>query len=205
MEETKEKVFNTALELFSKSGYGAVSVRDIAARIGITQGALYRYFESKRELYNFILQTMTENSDRFYSSFPKPKPEKHRNISEYKAETVKYLCFSELEKYKFWTQNKTNLYFRRLLEIERYTDKEAALYFNRYFSEEPLNCAKHIFKEVFPDKNDMFASDTAFRFYSPIYLSYSLYDTRENKSEVTENIEKYVSRFFRQILRKIEN
>ena len=44
-----------ALKLFACAGYEAVSVSDIAGVIGITKGALYRHYESKRDIFEHIL------------------------------------------------------------------------------------------------------------------------------------------------------
>ena len=54
MGDTKERILLTALELFSENGYEAVSVSDIAAELGITKGALYRHYRSKRDIFESI-------------------------------------------------------------------------------------------------------------------------------------------------------
>ena len=46
MSDTKEKILITALHLFAKNGYEAVSVSMIAGKLGITKGALYRHFKN---------------------------------------------------------------------------------------------------------------------------------------------------------------
>ncbi|PQZ97568.1 TetR family transcriptional regulator [Arthrobacter sp. MYb224] len=45
-----ESVARTALELFAKHGYGAVSMAQIAEEAGIGRKSLYRYFASKADL-----------------------------------------------------------------------------------------------------------------------------------------------------------
>ena len=44
MSDTRENILLTALRLFAKNGYEAVSVSDIASEIGITKGALYKHY-----------------------------------------------------------------------------------------------------------------------------------------------------------------
>lgn len=41
---TKEAILLEALKQFSQRGYEAVSMRDIAKQLGITQGALYKHY-----------------------------------------------------------------------------------------------------------------------------------------------------------------
>ena len=46
----KEKVERAALELFAANGIDGVSIGEVAARAGVSQGALYRHYPSKEEL-----------------------------------------------------------------------------------------------------------------------------------------------------------
>ena len=43
---TKEKITETALDLFSQRGYDGVSVRDIARAVGIRESSIYNHFQS---------------------------------------------------------------------------------------------------------------------------------------------------------------
>ena len=46
----KEKVERAALELFAANGVDGVSIGEVAARAGVSQGALYRHYRSKEDL-----------------------------------------------------------------------------------------------------------------------------------------------------------
>jgi AcrR family transcriptional regulator len=48
--DTRERIERAATELFVKKGVVETSVRDIAREIGLSEGALYRHFESKDDL-----------------------------------------------------------------------------------------------------------------------------------------------------------
>ena len=48
--DTKQRILDAALELFGERGYYAVGVDEIAARAGITKGALYYYFHDTADL-----------------------------------------------------------------------------------------------------------------------------------------------------------
>lgn len=50
----------TALELFSRSGYEAVSVSDIAGRLGMTKSALYKHYKNKRDIFDSITARMEQ-------------------------------------------------------------------------------------------------------------------------------------------------
>ncbi len=48
--ETKQKILNSAAELFAKEGFYKVSVREICSSAGVTKPVLYYYFENKENL-----------------------------------------------------------------------------------------------------------------------------------------------------------
>ncbi len=52
--DTKERVFAAALDLFAHKGMEAVSIRDIAARVGISAAAFYNHFRSKDALLKAV-------------------------------------------------------------------------------------------------------------------------------------------------------
>lgn len=57
---TREKILKTAGLLFSQRGYFAVSMQDVANKVGISKPALYYYFKSKNDL----CRTLLENSSK---------------------------------------------------------------------------------------------------------------------------------------------
>ena len=60
MGNRKEEILIVALHLFARDGYEAVSVSQIAGALGITKGALYRHFKSKRDIFDCIVQRMEQ-------------------------------------------------------------------------------------------------------------------------------------------------
>jgi AcrR family transcriptional regulator len=49
--ETKEKIIDSAMKVFSTYGYSGASIRAIAKTAGISIGGVYLYFRNKEELY----------------------------------------------------------------------------------------------------------------------------------------------------------
>jgi AcrR family transcriptional regulator len=54
MSPTKEKILLAAIDMFSKLGYSAVSVRDITREVGIKESSLYNHFRNKDEILETI-------------------------------------------------------------------------------------------------------------------------------------------------------
>ena len=48
--DTKERILEAALEMFSKKGYEATNVRDITASLGIVRSGVYKHYASKEEV-----------------------------------------------------------------------------------------------------------------------------------------------------------
>lgn len=55
---------DAAMDCFWRDGYEATSVRDLAARMGITGASLYNAFGDKRSLFHAVLQRYAERSTR---------------------------------------------------------------------------------------------------------------------------------------------
>ena len=53
---TATRILDIAEELFAERGFAAVSVRDIAGRVGLNQASLYNHFSSKQALYEAVLE-----------------------------------------------------------------------------------------------------------------------------------------------------
>ena len=54
-EERRRQILEAALAVFSRKGFHAANVSDVAAEAGVSQGTIYWYFESKEELLNAAL------------------------------------------------------------------------------------------------------------------------------------------------------
>ena len=59
--ETAKRVRKAALKRFANAGYAAVSMREIAADVGVRPGALYNHFPTKQDiLKDLMLSHMSE-------------------------------------------------------------------------------------------------------------------------------------------------
>ncbi|AMK16392.1 TetR/AcrR family transcriptional regulator [Methanobrevibacter olleyae] len=52
---TKEKIFNISIDLFSEYGYDRVSIRQIAKETGIKESSIYNHYRSKESILESIL------------------------------------------------------------------------------------------------------------------------------------------------------
>lgn len=50
------EIVAAALEVFAEKGFAAARLEDIAARAGVSKGALYLYFETKQDLFRAVVR-----------------------------------------------------------------------------------------------------------------------------------------------------
>jgi TetR/AcrR family fatty acid metabolism transcriptional regulator len=53
--QSRKRILEAAHEVFFRDGFMAANLDDVAQRAGVAKGTLYRYFESKAELYVAVL------------------------------------------------------------------------------------------------------------------------------------------------------
>jgi TetR/AcrR family acrAB operon transcriptional repressor len=53
---TRKQILDASLRLFSEKGFARTSVRDIAQAAGITDAAIYYHFNSKRDLFEALIE-----------------------------------------------------------------------------------------------------------------------------------------------------
>lgn len=58
-QDKKEAVVRESLREFALHGYEIASLSNVITRLGLAKGSFYRYFESKKALYLFLLESCT--------------------------------------------------------------------------------------------------------------------------------------------------
>lgn len=191
---TKEKILNSALNLFSTKGYSAVSVRNIAAEVGIRASSLYNHFESKQD----ILDELIKVNIRYIKDFVEEM------YMEYKINTKKYtnpesfsnnFIDSNLRIIKFLLENSTVVKFRKLLTIEQFSNPELSALYQKIFISDILKYESDFFTCLM-ENNIIIKADPyilALQFYSPIFLL--LYDENKRNKDDYLNVKKHIFHF----------
>ena len=82
-EETRTKIMDSAIKLFSTRGFNAASVDDICEEAGISKGAFYHHFESKQALFLALLDGWLQVIDNaIEASKDKTAPETFTQMTE---------------------------------------------------------------------------------------------------------------------------
>ncbi|MEQ1438932.1 TetR/AcrR family transcriptional regulator [Fontimonas sp. SYSU GA230001] len=76
-EQRVDEILVAARDLFCEKGYDAASVAEIAARIGVVEGLVYKYFSTKRELLLQVLERWYDelfgDTERALSGIDEPR------------------------------------------------------------------------------------------------------------------------------------
>lgn len=80
-DDTKERLFEAAAEVFEERGIGAASIETIAAAAGFTRGAFYSNFSSKDDLIVAMLEDHVERSIAYHRELLA----RHRTPDDYVA------------------------------------------------------------------------------------------------------------------------
>ena len=68
----REQILDVALEVFATAGFHGASMNEVAEAVGVTKPVLYQHFDSKRDLYQALID---EVGDRLLASIAKATAE----------------------------------------------------------------------------------------------------------------------------------
>ncbi|PWJ95121.1 TetR family transcriptional regulator [Oceanotoga teriensis] len=68
-EEKQNKIIKISIEEFSKNGYKNTSLNTIIKKVDISKGGMYKYIDSKFELFEYIINISTEKILKNMPSF----------------------------------------------------------------------------------------------------------------------------------------
>ena len=200
MADTKEAILTAALTLFAANGYEAVSVSQIAGRLGITKGALYRHYQNKRDIFDHILSRMEDMDLQQAKKFDLPEKAPEEDSSAYDRASVQRLAEFSKAQYRYWTENEFASLFRRMLTLEQFRSREMQALYQNYLVSGPVRYVEEILR-----CNGFSApGERAAAFFGTMFLCFSLYDSAEDKQLVTEKTMKTLDWLAREILEKGE-
>ena len=178
MADTKERILMTALQLFARDGYEAVSVRTIAEELGMTKGALYRHYKNKRDIFNSIVERMIRIDAERAKAHQMP-PEKYDTLPDaYEKATVGNIQEYTIEQFRFWTEDDFASDFRKMLTLEQYRSTEMAELYSQCIVAGPVAYTEDLFRELIK-KGVLKREDPrmlAIEFYAPLFLLINMFD-----------------------------
>lgn len=180
MGNTKEEILLVSLHLFAQDGYEAVSVSQIAGELGITKGALYRHYQSKRDIFDYILACMEQGDGEQAESHDMPQERKEDAPETYQELSfVDFMAYSQ-SMFAYWTEDDFASSFRKMLTLEQFRNAEMQELYQQYLVSGPVAYVKDLFESMKFDS----ALEKAVQFYATMFFFYSMYDGAEDKEQV---------------------
>ena len=129
---TKERILEEALRLFSQNGYMGTSMNDIAAKLGVTKAALYKHYTGKKEILDSIVEKMNRMDQERVKKYDMPEGKMEEVIAEYKDTALaKIKQFTKVQ-FLHWTEEEFPCCFRKMLTLEQYRDPQMAELYQNY-------------------------------------------------------------------------
>lgn len=182
---TKEKLCEAALDLFSKKGFAATSVDEIAESIGIKGPNLYKYFKGKDALFEEIAHRNEVEYDKAMSLSAEASLDVH---------TPEQLKAFSLNQIRYTMPNDRVRKMRKLCNIEQFRDE----HMRNKLTEHEITTPRDQFATIFDtmiSEGTLAKCDTkllAFEYIAPISL---LIRKADRKPELYEECLKEAEEF----------
>lgn len=195
-ETTKQRIVTEAVKLFSKDGYEAVTVEQIATAVGIKAPSLYKHYKSKKDIFESILERMNQSDYDRAKEYEMPEGTLNEMAEKY-AQTPfgKIKIYSEAQ-FLHWTEDEFSSAFRRMLTIEQFRSSDMSELYQQYLGAGPTEYMADLFAEMTNHESD--GMQLALEFYSPMFLLYSMYDASSDvtqKTKIIDMLRKHIERF----------
>ena len=192
---TKQLIVEISFDLFSKLGYSATSIRNIASEVGVRESAIYNHFKSKEEILKAIIEEFkgrTSGTEILNDEL----------LDEIDNPPVFMRKFSE-QLLKQWSDKAERKFFRLLLMEQFREIKGVDLSISSYYND-TRSVWRMIFNEMvkhkFIRKND--PEILAESFISVLYFIRLEYLTNEKKIDLdkaTKLVNKHIEFFWQAI------
>ncbi|MGN1423019.1 MAG: TetR/AcrR family transcriptional regulator [Oscillospiraceae bacterium] len=186
---TRDRILDSALELFSEKGYDGVGVDLIAENAGIKGPSLYKHFKGKEDILNALI----ERAERYY--------ETNFGSAEHPGKTpasMEELTELSLKRIGFTLHDPVIKRVRRMLTMEQFRSRRIAALATKY----NLGIVQGLYRQSFAEMMEngvMRRADPALlsmAFAAPVTLLIQLCDREpEREGELMERIGEYF-RFF---------
>ena len=163
--QTKDKIFDTALDLFTKKGYDSVSVRTIASEVGIKESSIYNHYSSKKDILMSILN--------YFEEYFKGNPLDDENIRKLLEENPEEFYHQGSEMFKQQIFEEKILKIMKLIFVQMYQIDEV----KEFFLREILGGSTDFWSDVFEIliQKNVIGSDCNPNKLAEMYFGFSMF------------------------------
>ena len=206
-EDTKQRILDKALELFSARGYDAVSVGEIAAAVGVRAPSLYNHFPSKRAIFDALVESTAAQYARDTDRIDVHVQDAGRDVPAFTEITEEALYEKVEQIFLYSLRSEPISRFRRMMTIEQFRSPELAALYSRRYVDRMIAYHAGIFRALIA-AGEICAEDPgtlAMLYVSPVLTLIAICDRQpERESECLEKLRQHVVLFFRMVHAKGE-
>jgi AcrR family transcriptional regulator len=172
MQSTRDKIIQHALLLFSRKGYQAVSVQEIARAVGIRAPSLYNHFDSKRAIFDAIIKNMTEAYQKQAAQIGLGWQSGGQDAKMFAAIDEEQLLSMVNGLFSWFLHEPIVSGLRRMLTLSQFEDRELAALLTKLYMEDPLQYQEQLFAAMLQatDSANHSPKALALAFYAPVYF-----------------------------------
>ena len=201
-EDTKQRILDKALELFSTQGYDSVSVGEIAKAVGIKAPSLYNHFPSKQAIFDAIMEFTAAQYEADTDQINIHVQNAAQDIPVFTEITADVLFEKVRQIFEYSLHNETISRFRRMMTIEQFRSPELAALYSKRYVERVLDYHAGIFRALIA-AGEITAEDPdtlAMMYVSPVLTLIGICDRQpEREGECLEKLQDHVRLFFRMV------
>lgn len=203
---TKEKILDEALTLFSEKGYANVFVGDIADRVGIKAPSLYKHYKNKKAIFDAIIDEMNRRFEEQAKAMQINGSDAAADAGIYKTLPEDQLLKLGREFFLYYLHDDYNRKFRKMLTLEQFHDTDLAKVYSKLYVDDPLSYQGMLFG--FMVMAGVLQTDNVqvmtLHFYSPIYFMLTICDREPDREpEMLKLLDEHIRQFDRLYGRKV--
>lgn len=197
---TKERILQESLTLFSIRGYEAVSMREIGRAVGIKESSIYKHYSGKQAILDAITSMAKTEINEMYIDLSVPNLDNNNTLKNYlnmELEDIAKLCtnmtLSQIN-------NEIVLKFRQLLTIEQFRNPEFQDIFIELFIDRPMTYQKKVFEFLLESGvlKGGTAEMMAIEFFSPFFMMQ--YKLSKNHDQMIKLLKEHTISFIKKYL-----
>lgn len=138
--DTKTRIMDVAIHMFSERGYEAVSIRDICGEVGIKESSLYYHFRNKQDILDSLFVRFEEHVNSLLDILH--SPDTWNNSQSPSFDWIDIYFFDRYLLDPFCNR------MMRLMLIEQLHNREIQQKYDRWLFEEPYRIEMSVFETL---------------------------------------------------------
>ena len=196
--DTKQRILDEALTLFSEKGYANVFVNDIANKVGIKAPSLYKHYKNKQAIFDAIIDEMNLRFKQQAEALSIDGSNPVIDAEIYKKMDEDHLVKLGRDLFTYYLHDSYTKRFRKMLTLEQFKDKELAKVYSQQYFDMPLSY-QGMLLGMLVAQGILAADDISvmtLQFYSPIYMLLTVCDREpDREKEALKLLEKHIRQF----------